>query len=421
MNKNIVILGGSFAGVSTAHYLLKHAVPRLPEPSSYQVVLVSPASQAMWRPAAPRALISDDTLDQKKLFVDIPSLFDQYPEHSFRFIHAAAKTLDHANRTVTVTAVAADGQSQTLDYHALVIATGATTTSPLFDAEDKDTSALRAEWAAVRRVIPSATNVVIAGAGPTGVETAGELAELLNGKPGWFSWAYRNNNNNNNKKANVTIVTAGSQILSAQDATVAAKAEAMLERLGVTVIKKARVKAVEPADAGRAASAHGPAKVQLDDGQTLHADLYIPTMGTRANTDFADASLLADDGRVDINAETLRVDTAGERVYAIGDVAGHIKWPAITTIYAAVPVVCANIKRDLLLAAGAKEASVGADRKFKEDKNLTQVVPIGSAAGVGVAMGFTLPSIVVQMVKGRDYMMGQSTNMWNGKKWDRET
>ena len=418
MDKNIVILGGSFAGISTAHYLLKHAVPSLPEPSSYQVVLVSPASQAMWRPAAPRAFISDDTLDQNKLFVDIPSLFDQYPEHSFRFILAAAKTLDHANRTITV---AADGQSQTLDYYSLVIATGATTTSPLFDAEDKDMSALRAEWAAVRKVIPSARNIVIAGAGPTGVETAGELAELLNGKPGWFAWVTGSSGNNNNK-ANITIVTAGSQILSAQDASVAAKAEAMLAKLGVTVIKQARVKAVEPADAGTTTSAHGPAKVQLDDGRTLHADLYIPTMGTRANTAFADASLLADDGRVDTNAETLRVDKAGERVYAIGDVAGHVKWPGITTIYAAVPVLCANIKRDLLLAAGEKkESSVGPDRKFKEDANLTQVVPIGSAAGVGVTMGFTLPSIVVQMAKGRDYMLGQSTNMWNGKKWVRET
>src|SRR5271155_219185 len=100
--KKIVILGGSYGGVSTAHYLLKHVVPHLPDKESYQVIVVSASSQAMCRPACPRALISDDMLPQEKLFVNIPKLFEQYPKGSFRFVHGTATELDHTNRIVSV-------------------------------------------------------------------------------------------------------------------------------------------------------------------------------------------------------------------------------------------------------------------------------------------------------------------------------
>ena len=89
---NIVILGGSYGGVSTAHYLLKHVVPQLPDKALYQVIIVSASSQAMCRPACPRALISDNMFPQEKLFVNIPKLFEQHPKGGFRFIHLTTPT-----------------------------------------------------------------------------------------------------------------------------------------------------------------------------------------------------------------------------------------------------------------------------------------------------------------------------------------
>ena len=77
--KNIVILGGSYGGVSTAHYLLKHAVPHLPDKALYQVIIVSASSQVVCRPACPRALISDDMFPQEKLFVNISKAFRTVP------------------------------------------------------------------------------------------------------------------------------------------------------------------------------------------------------------------------------------------------------------------------------------------------------------------------------------------------------
>lgn len=99
--KKIVVLGGSYGGISTAHYLLKHAVPHMPNNASYQVIIVSASSQAMCRPACPRALISDDMFPQEKLFVNVPKAFEQYPKGNFRFIHGTVTDLDHTNRNVS--------------------------------------------------------------------------------------------------------------------------------------------------------------------------------------------------------------------------------------------------------------------------------------------------------------------------------
>src|SRR5215213_9830728 len=96
--KNILILGGSYAGVSTAHHLLRHTVPKLPEPSSYQVIIVSPSLQLVCRPACPRALLSDDMFPQDKLFVNVAKLFEKYPSDHFRFVQGTATQLDQANR-----------------------------------------------------------------------------------------------------------------------------------------------------------------------------------------------------------------------------------------------------------------------------------------------------------------------------------
>ncbi len=408
--KNIVILGGSYGGVSTAHYLLKHAVPHLPDKESYQVVIVSASSQAMCRPACPRALISDDMFPQEKLFVNIPKAFEQYPKGSFRFIHGTAAELDHTNRTVSISL--AIGNTEKIDFYALVIATGASTPSPLLGL-NRDEDHLRTNWTAFRQALPTAKNIVIVGGGPAGIETAGELGEFLNGRAGWFSSKLAN------PKVPITVVSAGSKILPALRPTIAKKAEEYLAKVGVTVIKNARVKTVTPHGAGTD-RATTKATLTLEDGKTLDADLYIPATGMRPNTGFINEALLTTDGRVDTNASTLRVDKAGPRVYAVGDAASYAR-PAIHLILSAIPVLCANIKRDLLLASGDEKSSVGGDRVFKEDTRETQMVPVGKSMGVGAAMGYQLPSFMVWLIKGRDYWLWTTGGLWSGKQWAKES
>lgn len=405
--KNIVILGGSYGGVSTAHYLLRHIIPDLAAEQGYQVVLVSSSSHVMCRPACPRALISDDMFPQEKLFVDIATVFQQYPADRFHFVCGNATALDHINRTISVS-VAGGKVVEKLDFDALVIATGASTPSPLLGLNGSY-EGLRQSWNDFRKALPQAKSIVIAGGGPAGVETAGELGEYLNGRAGFFSSTLEK------PKVAITLVTGGSKILPALRPSLAQKAERYLAQVGVTVIKNTRVDGVVPNEAG-VENVGMSATINLSNGQILSADLYIPATGTRPNTSFINPSLLTSDGRVETNPSTLRVDKAGPRVYAIGDVSSYAR-PAVHNILGAVPVLCANLKRDLFLVSGKPNVAIRDDRVFREDLRETQMVPIGKSKGVGAAMGWRLPGFLVWLIKGRDYWLWTTMKLWSGEQW----
>jgi NADH dehydrogenase FAD-containing subunit len=354
--------------------------------------------------------------NQDKLFVSIPKSFEQYGS-SFRFVNGTATALDHQQRSVSVDLA---GTMEQINYYALVIATGASTYSPLFGF-NRDEAFLRASWKAFREALPAAKSIVIAGGGPTGVETAGELGEHLNGRAGWFSSKLEH------PKVTITLVSAGSDLLPNLRPAIAQKAETYLAKVGVTVIKNTRVKHVAAQGSqAQEGTGHGTgiddvagkATLSLDNGSSMDADIYIPAFGTRPNTSFVtDSALLTSDRRINTNASTLRVDAAGPRVYAVGDVGSYAN-PAIHQILAAIPVVTANIKRDLMADVG-KEVT-GEDRVFQEDKRETQMVPIGKSKGVGAAMGYKLPSFMVWLIKGRDYWLWTTGNLWSGKQWAKE-
>ena len=409
-SKNIVILGGSYGGLSTAHNLLKHAIPHLPDKSLYQVIIVSASSEAICRPACPRALISDDMFPQEKLFVNIPKQFEQYPKDSFRFVHGTATELDHTNRTVSISL--ATGNPEKINFYALVIATGSSTSSPLLGL-NRDTQFLRKNWSAFRQALPTAKSIVIVGAGPTGIEIAGELGDFLNGRAGWFSSKLVN------PKVPITVVTSDSKILANLRPAIASTAEEYLAKVGATITKNSRVTTVEPHGAGTENVAT-KTTLTFKDGKTMDADLYIPATGTTPNTGFIHHELLTADGRLDTNASTLRVDGAGPRVYAVGDAASYAR-PAVHLILDAIPVLCANIKRDLLLDAGKEKSSVSGERLFKVDTRETQLVPIGRSKGVGAVMGYRLPSFMVWLIKGRDYWLWTTGGLWSGKQWAKES
>lgn len=416
--ENIVILGGSYGGLSVAHYTLKHVIPHIPNKEAFRVTLISTSSQVFCRPACPRAMLSDGMFPQEKLFADIETQFLQYAERgNFQFMKGTAMHLDHAQRTVSIKTESADAL-QELSFHALVIATGASTPSPLLGLI-KDETFLRACWSSLRKALPGAKNIVISGGGPTSIEAAGELGEYLNGRPGTFRLGQPQS------RVNITVITSNSKVLPDLRQGVADKAEKLLASVGVTVIKHARVKTVIPAHAGRDLELlTSKATVVLDDGRTIDADLYIPATGTIPNTGFiSDASLLTADGRVDTNPSTLRVDCAGPnaRIYAIGDASSYAR-PAIHNIMSAVPTLCASMKDDLLVEGGhLKDLPSGVGHAFKEDMRETQLVPIGRGRGVGAAMGFQLPSFLVWLLKGRDYWLWTTENLWTGKKWNKES
>ena len=421
--KNIVIVGGSYAGLSVAHNILKHTLPILPDADSYKVTVISSSAQAMCRPGTPRALISDHFFDRSEFFVDIAEQFNSYPTESFSFIQGNATALDLHKRALTYRLPSK--QEEQLTYYALVIATGSSTPSPLFSFNDSDSLALRSHWTAFRAALPSAKSIVISGGGATGVETAGELAEYLNGRPRWYnSLGF----GRPEQKVSVKIITAGSKLLPILRSAIAHQGEQELESLGVSIMKNTRVTSVSPSGAGTT-DVGTKAKVTCDNGDTLEADLYIPCTGSKPNTSFVPPSMLAEDGRVKVEPSTMRVpssDGVGDRVYAIGDASTFAR-PAVHLLFDAVPVLAANIKRDFLLAAGPDGEQQAAalkggkeDCRYEEDKRETHLVPIGTATGVGSAMGYKVPSFAVWLIKGRDYWLSSTPSLWNGKMWEKE-
>jgi NADH dehydrogenase len=175
---SVVVVGGGFAGVGCAKELGKHgvAVTLLDrnnyhqfQPLLYQVATAELSTTDIARPL--RAIFKEDeTVAVKQLEVT---------------------EVDPATRTVTT----ADGQTFTGDY--LVLAAGSrpnffhTTGAkqhafPLYTVNDA--KGLRTRLFEVfeeadnnpARIAEGALNIVIVGAGPTGVETAGAVADLVN-------------------------------------------------------------------------------------------------------------------------------------------------------------------------------------------------------------------------------------------------
>ncbi|CAO2650951.1 Nn.00g092480.m01.CDS01 [Neocucurbitaria sp. VM-36] len=392
--ETILILGGSFAGIGAAHYALKHVIPHLPKKDgvTYSVTLVNPSKDLYWRFAAPRAIVSKQLMPPNKIFYPIEPAF-KYASTDFRFVQGMATHVDPAGQTVSVTTTG--GEQQSIPYAALVVATGFTTPSPLF-TQTSDAAALESLYDAFQQSLKNAKTVVIGGGGPVGVETAGEVAEILNGKPGGFFASAPKN-----PKAKVTLVCGDKKLLPILRESIAQTAQQFLKRLGFDVVYNTKV--VSATKAGEEEGAK--TIVELSNGETIEADIYIDATGTRPNTSFLPKEWLDNRNRLSCNPQTLRVEhSSTSRIYAVGDVGSYTRG-GVMDMYDAVPVAMTNLKNDLISHISG-EAHKG-DRHYKANLKEQQICPIGTQKGVGAFGGYKVPSQMVWMIKGRDYLVGQ--------------
>ncbi|EED21139.1 disulfide oxidoreductase, putative [Talaromyces stipitatus ATCC 10500] len=408
--KTILILGGSYAGISTAHYILKHVIPTLPNKDDYRVAFVSSSSHFFCRPTSPRALVSETAFPKEKsLFVPLTEAFDQYTSPSITLYHATVIKLDHLARIVTIIPANEGTADINLKYHALIIATGVTAESPLMGLRGDHRNTIEA-WTLFRKKLSSAKSIVITGGGPTGVETAGELGQYLNGTAG------------GKPNVSITLVTRSRRLLPYFPLSVSQKAEAQLSKLGVSVIKDKSVEKVISINFDAVDTAGKSLErltdtvvVHLSDDETLQADLYIPATGVSPNTGFLHRQLLDNEGYVNVNSSSLRVESAGPRVYALGHVCSSTP-RAIHAIMKQAPVVGENLKQGLLSAEDKVKDGEAAYRVYEPESTITQLVVIGKK-GVGMALGWRVPSFFVWLIKGRDYWLGMTPPMWNGRQF----
>lgn len=162
--KNVVILGGSYAGVSTAHRILKQATNSTP----FKITLVSPNTDFYWNMASPRGIIPGQ-IEDEKLFQPINAGFKQYPAGQFEFVLGYAESLDVDAKKVKVS------NNITLDYDFLILGTGTNDKEGLPFKGLGSTEATKDALHDFQTKVAKAKTIVVCGAGVTGVEVAGEL------------------------------------------------------------------------------------------------------------------------------------------------------------------------------------------------------------------------------------------------------
>ncbi len=122
--------------------------------------------------AAPRGLIPGQLTDEQ-LFRPIADGFEKYPNSQFEFVLASAETVNAESKTVEILSTAGKG---TLSYDFLILATGSRTSGSTPMKSLSTTEATKDALHDLQTRIGDATTIVVAGAGVTGVEVAGELA-----------------------------------------------------------------------------------------------------------------------------------------------------------------------------------------------------------------------------------------------------
>lgn len=240
--------------------------------------------------ASVRAIVPGQIKDDQ-LFQPLAAAFERYPKDSYDIVVGSAGKVDTASKTVLVSL---PGSDRTLNYDQLVIATGSRCTSSTvpwknLDTYDETVSLLDS----TRERVQAAQHIVVAGAGATGVEVAGELA---------FEYG---------KDKEITLLCGGPNLLDGDSVGPAAEAE--LLKLNVKIRKSARV-------AGAKDLADGKTEVSLENGESITADLYLPTMGMKANTEMLDLQYLNEKGYVAVDDFFRVKGLENEGVWALGDV-----------------------------------------------------------------------------------------------------
>ncbi|KAH9883777.1 hypothetical protein F4778DRAFT_616384 [Xylariomycetidae sp. FL2044] len=241
----LVILGGGWAGVA----LLKQL-----NPDDYHVTVISPNNYFLFTPMLPSATVG--TLELRSLVEPIRRILARIGGH---YLRAAAEDVDFSRKLVEVSQIDSKGEEVHfyVPYDKLVVAVGSVTNPHGVKGLEnchflKDINDARMIRNQVMRNLELANlpttsdderkrllSFVVSGGGPTGVEFAAELYDLLNEDlTRRFPRLLRN-------EISVHIIQSRSHILNTYDETLSKYAEERFARDQVQVLTNSRVKEVQ--------------------------------------------------------------------------------------------------------------------------------------------------------------------------------
>jgi NADH dehydrogenase len=295
MNRpKVVILGGGFGGLAAARALYKDADVTVVDRHNYQTFLpllyqVSTAGLAADHVAYP--------------------IRGALRKTSVKFRMASPINIDHRNKEVKL------DSSEILKFDHLIVALGSVSADfgipgvKEFSLGMKSVSEALTIRAEIMRRFEDLCrfeddtkfSVTVIGGGPTGVEMAGAIAELIRGP-------LKSDQAQVAKNINVTLIEAGPRLLPPFAPSLSARTKKDLEKLGVKVLLNTAVKEL----------AHR--KIFLKDGTTLQSEVTIWAAGVKGADAMKDLNLPIEANRVAVEP-TMQVKNY-PYLWALGDIAG---------------------------------------------------------------------------------------------------
>ena len=290
----VVILGGGFGGMAAAQALGNSAHVTVVDRHNYQTFLpllyqVSTAGLAADHVAYP--------------------IRGALQKTAGRFRMASPISIDHRNKTVKL------DSSEVLPFDHLIVAMGSVTADfgtpgvaehalgmkSIHEALTIRAEVMRRFEDLCRFEDDTRLSIAVVGGGPTGVEMAGALAELVRGP-------LRHDQAHAAKHIDITLIEAGEHILPMFDPSLSIKSVRALEKLDVKVMTNSAVKKVTSDT------------IYLRDGSSIPAEITIWAAGVKGAPVINDLTLPVVGNRLEVNT-TMQV-TNYPYIWAIGDLAG---------------------------------------------------------------------------------------------------
>ncbi|HEX6448060.1 MAG TPA: FAD-dependent oxidoreductase [Trebonia sp.] len=358
MAVTVVVVGGGYGGATAAKALDDIA----------DVVLIEPKDAFEHNVAALRAVTDPAWAD--RMFIPYDGL-----------LRRGVVRRDWAVRVSEGTVELASGTVLAADY--VVLATGARHRYPakIGAVESADGKArLRATY----RALAEAPGVLLLGAGPVGLELAGEIKSVWPSKP-------------------VTIVDPAPDLLAGRrfPAEFRAEAGAQLSALGVTLLLGTTLSSSLPTDPGEP----GAFSVATESGDTIRAGIWLACYGAMVDAGYLGPDLraaLRPDGTVAVTP-SLRLPGYAT-VFAVGDVTALPEMKQARAAQKHAEVAAANIRS--LIAGGDVVAAY-------EPAADAIVLPLGPKGGVTYAHeAGVLGADATADLKSRDLFVGVYREMF---------
>ena len=354
----VAVVGGGYGGVTVAKAL----------DETMDVVLVEPRDAFMHNVAALRALVDPSWL---------PRIYFPYDKllANGRVVRDRA-TLVEPGRVVT-----ASGEEIVADY--VVLATGSSYPFPA-KTDKVDTEAAHDQVRAAHGALSEADQVLLLGAGPVGIELAGEIKHVWPNKP-------------------IILLDVSGEVLGGPfKPELKAELRRQLADIGVEMLLSSPLKAFPPTEAGK----RGTFTVTTEEGSEITADIWFQCFGVAPNSDYL-GDALAHARRADgyIEVEPTMQVVGHERVFALGDLStADANMAAFAGLEA--ETVAANITA---LANGS-----GSELTTYESMGTAIAVPVGPLGGAGQFPGQDeiVGSDTISDLKGKDMMVDRFQDMF---------